>query len=233
MKELVGRRDVMTARAFLYTLRRARFGNPSKDWWDVAASEKVEKVAAALSDPNDEERKEIKRILSELEVESVLDAGCGTCTEYLSYKNNGPLKDIRYVGLDRSRRMLGIARNRFPDVNLVRGDVEDSPFADSSFDAVVIRHVLEHQPYGYEATVLEALRVARKCVIVDFFLPPLGFINFDIKLNDKDGVSYNWYSRKKFEKFLRGQNVLFSASDSTNAAGHKALIYAIEKTRLV
>lgn len=172
-------------------------------------------------------------MLSELKAESVLDAGCGPCTEHLSYRMNGPLKDVRYVGVDRSQRMLGIARNRFPEVNLVRADVEDLPFADHSFDAVVIRHVLEHQPGGYETAILEALRVARKAVVVDFFLPPLGLVNFDVKLNDKDGVSHNWYSKKKFEKFLRGLNVLFAVSESTNSAGHKALIYAIEKTRLV
>lgn len=223
----------MTARAFLYTLRRARFGEPSKNWWDEAPSDKVEKVAAALSDPNDDERKEIKRILQEIGVKSVLDSGCGPCTEYQSYRMNGSLRDVKYVGVDRSQRMLGIARNRFPEVSLVRADVEDLPFADRSFDAVVIRHVLEHQPNGYKTAILEALRIARRCVVVDFFLPPLGLVGFDIKLNDKDRVPHNWYSRKKLDKFLRDQDVLFSISEPTNVSGHKALIYAIEKPRLV
>ena len=41
------------------------------------------------------------------------------------------------AGIDISPGLLGVARERLPDVDLREGDMEDLPFDDESFDAVI------------------------------------------------------------------------------------------------
>jgi len=223
-------RDFMTARAFIYTLRHSSPSEQAtKDFWSKASPEAIDKIVKNLSDPNDKEREQIRRILSELGVCSVLDAGCGPATEYLSYRSSDALREVKYVGVDLSARMLDIARARFDGIPLVRSDADSLPFADKSFDAVVIRHVLEHQPNGYKKIVEEAIRIARKGVVIDFFLPPLGF-NFDVKLTGKEGIATNWYSKNNFEKFLF--SFPFFCVDLVrcpNIFGQNAAIYTLVK----
>lgn len=232
MKELVRdlRREAMTARAFAYTVRHSSlFKRPSKDFWDNGSSQKLSSIVDNLSDPNDEERIEIKRILGDIGVGSVLDVGCGPSTEYLSYKNNGSLKDVSYVGVDISQKMIDISRKRFPGIDIVRGDGENLPFADFSFDAVVLKHVLEHQPDGYKKSVAEAIRVARKCVVIDFFLPPLT-LPFDVNLTDANGVSANWYSESRFREFAFTLPISYlEKSRARNKYGQWASVYTLRK----
>lgn len=80
----------------------------------------------------------------------VLDLGCA----------NGRHMDDRTVGLDASRRLL--EENPHRD-RVVQGLVEETPFADGTFDAVICIAVLHHfQDYGDRAAVLdEIVRVAR------------------------------------------------------------------------
>lgn len=80
----------------------------------------------------------------------VLDLGCA----------NGRHMDDRTVGLDASRRLLD--ENPHRD-RLVQGLVEQTPFPDDAFDAVLCIAVLHHfQDYADRAAVLdEIVRVAR------------------------------------------------------------------------
>jgi SAM-dependent methyltransferase len=85
----------------------------------------------------------------------VLDAGCafGFGTARLA-------RSREVVGLELSADYLAEARRRYPDLTLVRGDVQALPFADGSFDAVVLLDVLEHLP-DPAAALREARRVVR------------------------------------------------------------------------
>lgn len=62
----------------------------------------------------------------------VLDVGCGTGRNLPRYA-----KDVVVVGLDPSPEALAKARERAPDVPLVRGSAEALPFRDGAFDTVV------------------------------------------------------------------------------------------------
>ena len=64
------------------------------------------------------------------------------------------------VGLDFSAAMLVTARRQHPALDLREGDAENLPFADGTFDAVVMNFGLLHMPRP-ERAVAEAFRVLR------------------------------------------------------------------------
>ncbi len=103
---------------------------------------------------------------------SVLDLGCGTGLLGFALAER---KKCRVVGLDLSLRMLDYAReaNRFPDVSFIHGDATDlSRFADRSFDDATLLMLVHELPKPQQVLVLkEALRVARRAIIIDAAAP--------------------------------------------------------------
>lgn len=64
------------------------------------------------------------------------------------------------TGLDFSSEMVALATSRYPDISFREGNAEALPFADESFDAVVICFGLLHFPDADQA-LREAFRVLR------------------------------------------------------------------------
>lgn len=101
-------------------------------------------------------------LIDELEVgiarrycgQRVLEAGCGTG---LILERLARYAD-QVVGLDLSRGMLSVARDR--GLTVAQGSVDALPFADDSFDTVVSFKVLAHVPPIRE-TLAELTRVTR------------------------------------------------------------------------
>jgi len=88
--------------------------------------------------------------------ERVLDVACGTGNASLAADAAG----ARATGLDTSRRLLEVARERCPGAEFVLGDATELPFADGQFDAAVsIFGVIFAQPP--ERAVAEIARVVR------------------------------------------------------------------------
>lgn len=71
----------------------------------------------------------------------VLDVGCGTgaTVEFLIDRYG-----TAATGIDPSEKMLGIGRNRCPDLPLIYGRAEDLPFSGESMDAVISECSLSH-----------------------------------------------------------------------------------------
>ena len=84
---------------------------------------------------------------------TLLEIGCG---EGGNLYHLGARKG--WVGLDFAADKLEHASRHMPDVRFVCGDAGRLPFADASFDAVLIRDVLHHVP-SRTAVVEEATRV--------------------------------------------------------------------------
>jgi glycosyltransferase involved in cell wall biosynthesis len=101
----------------------------------------------------------------------VLDVGCGPGALGLHLRRYEPR--VRWAGVDVTDAMLREARRTFPEVGFVRADSGQLPWRDDAFDVAVLRHVLEHlPPWLMERTLAEAFRVARRAVLLGFYLPP-------------------------------------------------------------
>ena len=93
----------------------------------------------------------------------VLDAGIGTGAMAIAFASRcGHPVDI--VGIDLSSEMLRQAGGNLLELNLAArlllGDVTDLPFADNTFDVVLVAHVLEHMAVP-EVALAELCRVLR------------------------------------------------------------------------
>jgi len=86
----------------------------------------------------------------------LLEIGCSS--GYLTHHFLGRVESM--VGLDINPAALASARGRHPHLRAVCSDVERLPFADGSFDAVVMLEVIEHTRSD-TAAVAEIRRVLR------------------------------------------------------------------------
>ena len=81
------------------------------------------------------------RLLDPRPGERILDAGCGTGRHLAPILRSG----ARPVGLDFSRGMLRVARQRLPRCELVQGDLQaEFPFRRGRFAAVLCALITEH-----------------------------------------------------------------------------------------
>jgi len=108
-----------------------------------------------------EELAETTRVLAALRPARVLDVACGT--GFLTRHLRGEV-----VGLDESKAMLRIARERAPAATFLQGDALALPFADESFERVLTAHFYGHLGEADRLAFLaEARRVADELVVVD------------------------------------------------------------------
>lgn len=162
--------------------------------------------------------------------ESVLDVGCGPGWNFDHFLEYGP--EVEYKGLDYSERFVRVANQRVMQKGLAwdggatfqLGDVRDISELNGSWDVVLLQDVLEHTN-GYEKPILEALRVARKRVIITFW----HLTENDDHINDDGDDGWGaWYSRPKLEKFLDSLDY-FWLDDRIPRKGAFHDIYVIDK----
>lgn len=129
--------------------------------------------------------------------DTVLDVGCGPGWNYDHFKQFGP--EVDYTGLDYSERFIRVAKQRQPEGKFMVGDSRKLPPVVGVWDVVILQDTLEHTN-GYEKPVYEALRVAKREVIITFW-----------HLEDSDSPHINddgddgwgaWYDKREWEKFL-------------------------------
>jgi SAM-dependent methyltransferase len=99
----------------------------------------------------------------------VLDVGCGSGLALVLAARRGAMP----AGADISPGLLGIARERLPDADLRECDMEDLPFGDARFDAVLGINAFQFADDARRA-LREAARVVRPggCVVASLFAAP-------------------------------------------------------------
>lgn len=119
------------------------------DWVDVA-----DNLRGLESFFHRNRRRVVRSIINRYHAAApMLDAGCGTGLNLASLPAGS-------VGIDLNPRNLAVVRQRLPAHVAVQGDIENMPFAASTFSTVVCTEVLEHVPYP-ERALAEIHRVLR------------------------------------------------------------------------
>ncbi|MGN6461914.1 MAG: class I SAM-dependent methyltransferase [Pseudolabrys sp.] len=67
---------------------------------------------------------------------------------------------IARAGIDISSKLLEVGRQKYPELELIEGDIEHLPFADGELDGVLLSGVIHHFP-DPRRTIAEVQRVLR------------------------------------------------------------------------
>ena len=101
----------------------------------------------------------------------VLDVGCG------NGRDSGALdeKGFVVVGLDASKKLLEIARKKYPKVEFVEGNFLELPFQDESFDAIWAHASLLHVENHDQAVqaISECSRILKSGGVLHLLVSPL------------------------------------------------------------
>lgn len=168
--------------------------------------------------------------------ESVLDVGCGPGWNMDHFAEYGPrLK--RYKGVDYSERFVRVANQRrkgkFDSEYALPFEVQDCrnlQERSKSWDVVVVQDCLEHTN-GYEKPIQEALRVARKRVVVVFWRTFNENGQDDINDDGNDGYGAT-YDRSRWERFLERTGYMWYETETSPAANRWHKYYIIEKENI-
>ncbi len=156
--------------------------------------------------------------------ETVLDEGCGPGWNYDHFLQYGPKVKL-YLGRDYSERFVRVANARHPRMYQL-GDCRYITQANDSWDVVILQDVLEHTN-GYEKPIKEALRMARKRVIITFW-HLVDNDNEHINDDGKDGYGA-WYDGTKFKEFLDSLDYHWLETESTPQANRHHRFFVIDK----
>lgn len=100
---------------------------------------------------------------------NVLDVACGQCMSYPFFR----IADLRYVGLDITKKFIDASRERYPGIELYEANALNMPFGNASFDTVCCKDLLEHlKPEDVQPLIREMWRVTKLKMMIGFFLPP-------------------------------------------------------------
>lgn len=120
------------------------FFNKCAPWWDDDMIRNEDVISTILDNGG---------IKSGIDV---LDVACGTGVLFPDYLS----RDVASVtGIDISDEMVKIARSKFPQINVICGDIENTDF-DREFDAVMVYNAFPHFPEP--ARLIERLALLTK-----------------------------------------------------------------------
>lgn len=151
--------------------------------------------------------KALLRLIVDLKIETILDAGCGEGFTLERLRKEGLGK--RLEGVDRSSAAIALGKKMAPGLILRFGDINTLPYQDSCFDLVVCSEVLEHLARPEEA-LKEIKRVAKKYCLLSvpnepFFMAANLLRGKNLLRWGNDIEHVNHWSHKDFKKFLEGR----------------------------
>ncbi len=87
----------------------------------------------------------------------LLESGCGAGRWVRFLQDRG----FTMVGLEYSHETVELVKSHWPDLEIIQGDCEHSPFPDASFDGALSFGVVEHWMDGPQRPLRELLRVLK------------------------------------------------------------------------
>jgi ubiquinone/menaquinone biosynthesis C-methylase UbiE len=95
----------------------------------------------------------------------IADLGCGSGV----FSNVLRQRGYECTGVDLSPALIRIAKQKYPGIEFIEGDVEQLPFADASFDGVLLAGILHHfsDRSAFVAEVKRILKPGGKFVAFD------------------------------------------------------------------
>ncbi|MGE5042194.1 MAG: class I SAM-dependent methyltransferase [Candidatus Levyibacteriota bacterium] len=106
--------------------------------------------------------KTLVKNIKNLNVSSILDAGCG---EGFTLNQLYEAKAAKHLeGVDFSKQAVSLGNKQFPKLKLKQGDIYKLPYKKDEFELVICSEVLEHLEHP-EKAVREVLRVSKKYVL--------------------------------------------------------------------
>lgn len=109
--------------------------------------------------------------LSQIKIDSVLEAGCGE-GELTNFVNNKYPDLEKLSGIELETVTVHEANKRFPHLDIKQGSIYELPFENDSFDLVIACEVLEHLDDPL-AALDEICRVSSKYILVSVPREPI------------------------------------------------------------
>lgn len=166
-------------------------------WWNNNINNRMDDFKSWVGSHDKESKKNIRQHVIKKKYKSILDCGCGLASEYYGYKSDN--FDISYTGLDSCDKFVEI--NNENGINVIKCELESNfNLDDNSFDCVFCKDVLEHLS-DYKITLSEMIRVAKKEVIIGWFITPN---DNETKINywQEEDLYHNEYNKQELENFI-------------------------------
>jgi ubiquinone/menaquinone biosynthesis C-methylase UbiE len=147
----------------------------------------------------------LDNFLGDIQVESILDAGCGEgeITNLINMNYNN-IKKLQ--GIELESEVVEEANIRFPELDITQGSIYNLPFPNNSFDLVVTCEVLEHLDNPSKG-IEEIIRVSDRYILVSVPQEPIWRIcnllrgKYVRNLGNTPGHIQHW-SKQKFISFI-------------------------------
>ncbi len=128
--------------------------------------EGYDKIAEEFSTTREEVWEEMNFLFDDYVIpgDKILDLGCGNGRFFELLED----KDVNYIGVDFSEKLIEIAKKKYPKVKFQVADALDLPFPNNYFDKIYSIAVLHHIPS--KELRLQFLKEARRVLKPDGFL---------------------------------------------------------------
>jgi ubiquinone/menaquinone biosynthesis C-methylase UbiE len=184
------------------------------DWWNRNAETRIDDFKAWVGESNQPSKVYCRDYIVKKKYKTVMDVGCGLATDFFGFLQDGH-EDVSYVGLDSCQFFVNT--NRAKGITMIEAELEaDLPVSDNYCDVVYCREVLEHLSY-YEKTLSELIRMAKKEVIVVFFIKPLEEHQWEQEIADKKEKIKKEF-REKQDRKLREELSTLESDDPESRA---------------
>ncbi|OPH48672.1 hypothetical protein BC351_09480 [Paenibacillus ferrarius] len=133
-------------------------------------------------------RKLFRDLVGHLQIQTILEVGCGPGVDYVGASQTRP--SIDYTGVDITPQMIEHCQRLYPHGKFQLADIYSLPFADNTFELVYCKDVLNHLD-TWEKGFEELHRVSQKYILVNFFY---GLGATTVKEKQDHGTHINnWY----------------------------------------